>query len=255
MKKIIVALSLLSCLTLFTNTSYAMSTLKVSIPKVSTPKVSTPKVSTPKVSTPKVSTPNVSTPKASTPKASNSQQSTLQNSTKYKLSRPSSTNDIKSSSSLVENTLRFRKHNYNTLSNDSLTNKKFPQSTVSNSYNSSFARSNMISDEPSDTHSNTYSNTSFQGIASNDILRTVLLVELLSHPSHASRNSSIQSKHEESTTKSESTSSKDDTIHTSETSAANEDSHSSLLGDILFFAFLFVLFVCAIAHSLNMKSR
>lgn len=256
MKKIIVVLSLLSCLTLFTNTSYAMSTLKVSVPKVSTPKVSTPKVSTPKVATPKVSTPKVSTPKVSTPnistpKVSNSQQSTLQNSTKYKLSRPSSTNDIKSSSSLVENTLRFRKHNYNALSNDSLANKKFPQSTVSNHYNSSFARSNMISDEPSDM----YSNTSFQSIASNDILRTVLLVELLSHPSRASHTSSIQSKHEESTTKSEATSSKDDTTHTSETSTNSEDSHSSLLGDILLFAFLFALFVCAIIYSLNMKSR
>ena len=255
MKKIIVALSLLSCLTLFTNTSYAMSTLKVSVPKVSTPKVSTPKVSTPKVSTPKVSTPKVSTPNVSTPKVSNSQQSTSQNSTKYKLSRPSSANDIKSSSSLVENTLRFRKHNYNTLLNDSLANKKFPQSTVSNHYNSSFARSNMISDEPSDTYSNIYSNTSFQGIASNDILRTVLLVELLSHPSRTSHTSSIQSTHEESTAKSESTSGKDDTTHASETSANSEDSHSSLLGDILLFAFLFVLFVCAIAYSLNMKSR
>lgn len=234
MKKIIVALSLLSCLTLFTNTSHAMSTLKVSAPKVSTPKVSTPKVSTPKVS--------------------NSQQSTLQNSTKYKLSRPSSANDIKSSSSLVENTLRFRKYNYNALSNDSLANKKFPQSTVSNSYTSSFARSNMISDEPSDAHSNIYSNTSFQGIASNDILRTVLLVELLSHPSRASHTSSIQSKHEELTTKSEATSSKDDANHISETSTANEDSHSSLLGDILLFSFLFILFVCAVAYSLNMKS-
>lgn len=266
MKKIIVALSLLSCLTLFTNTSYAMSTLKVSAPKVSTPKVSTPKVSTPKVSTPKVSTPNVSTPKvstpnistpkvstpnASTPKVSNSQQSASQNSTKYKLSRPSSSSDIKSSSSLVENTLRFRKHNYNTLSNDSLANKKFPQSTVSNHYNSSVARSNMISDELSDT----YSNTSFKGVASNDILRTVLLVELLSHPSRTSHASSIQSKNEEPTTKSETTSSKDDTTRTSETSTNSEDSHSSLLGDILLFAFLFVLFVCAIIYSLNMKSR
>ena len=186
---------------------------------------------------------------------SNSQQSTSQNSTKYKLSRPSSSNDIKSSSSLVENTLRFRKHNYNTLSNDSLANKKFPQSTVSNHYNSSVARSNMISDEPSDTYSNTYSNTSFKGVASNDILRTVLLVELLSHPSRTSHTSSIQSKNEESTTKSETTSSKDDATHASETSANSEDSHSSLLGDILLFAFLFVLFVCAIAYSLNMKSR
>lgn len=101
----------------------------------------------------------------------------------------------------------------------------------------------MISDEPSDAHSNTNSNTSFQGIASNDILRTVLLVELLSHSSHASHTSSIQSKHEESTTKSEANSIKDDTTHTSET-------HSKSALDNIVMGFFSVLCIGSIVGCL-----
>jgi hypothetical protein len=238
MKKIIVTLLSLGCIALFTNTSYAISapkvsTPKVSVPKVSTPKVSTPRVSTPKTPTPKVSTPKVSTPKVSTPKVQNSQRPTSQNSTKYTLSRPSSTNDIKSSSSLVENTLHFRKYGYNTLLNE---NNKLSQSDISNSHNSSVIKSNAISG----VTSNAYQNSSFYNTTSNDILRTVLLVELLSQSSRAFRNSSIQSKNEESTTSSEETSSQNHTNHASETSTTNEDSNESLLHNIVvgFFSFL-----------------